>query len=472
MTQQTTPNQRGWQRFIQFRLITMLVLTLLAAIGVNIYRVYWHQRPTFMEFRFPDGMVALRLMPELEGGGSDASEANGPFVVRDRHGRIFCRGWLRQGKAHRRWTFYHASGRTAMRGECRAGSRIATWTAWYANGRPKFEIEHGEPEPNSDLSLETLQSKLTKVDSVVADPVLAAIRHGATRAWWDNGRPRFTGQYANNRPAGMWTRWDQAGQVVAAGKYRDGRRHGPWQLLDSNSGQLHQVFFVQGQRVKDLDKLLAQLAKDANSDDAITVHRALATLAAIGPRGVPRLVELLESGSERRRVRVLLELASLGPAASEALPALKKLADHDKSSLRGHALAAIYAVAPHERIDKMDRLIQLAREAKGRQKQKVIKNVVSLGWPILTHIEVLLQSDESSDRLIGLAVLNTMILNGRDDDTQLSEDLDSRLTRMLEAAQHHEEAETSRLAKIVLKNLNAWEASQSGGLVSIIPVVN
>ena len=87
--------------------------------------------------------------------------------------------------------------------------------------------------------------------------------------------------------------------------------------------------------------ILEKMLKDA---DAATAQYALDALATIGPKAVPRLIELLQH--KDIRVQVVYILGQIGPGAAPAVDALAKLVADQDVNLATEAVLAIGKIGP------------------------------------------------------------------------------------------------------------------------------
>lgn len=60
------------------------------------------------------------------------------------------------------------------------------------------------------------------------------LRHGASKAWYADGKPQQEGFYDYNKRAGTFTYWYENGQVAATGEYKDDRAEGIWVWWHAN----------------------------------------------------------------------------------------------------------------------------------------------------------------------------------------------------------------------------------------------
>jgi HEAT repeat protein len=87
--------------------------------------------------------------------------------------------------------------------------------------------------------------------------------------------------------------------------------------------------------------IMEKMLKDA---DATTAQYALDALASIGPKAVPRLIELL--AQKEIRVQVVYVLGQIGPGAASAVDALAKLIGDQDENLATEAVLAIGKIGP------------------------------------------------------------------------------------------------------------------------------
>jgi hypothetical protein len=78
--------------------------------------------------------------------------------------------------------------------------------------------------------------------------------------------------------------------------------------------------------------LFALLSSEEDRDAA---RGALREIDAVGPEALPALIKALEVDDGRVRYYAVFYLGKLGPAAKEALPALRRLTDDDSDRFRG-----------------------------------------------------------------------------------------------------------------------------------------
>lgn len=435
------------RRLLQFRLETMLAVMFVVALAVNIYRVYYHDRPELTKRRLSDRFIIGYEVDEQEGG--DAT-IDGQFIASDEHGRVFCRGTLDQGEPVGRWTFYYPTGRKSLSGRCRNGARCDVWTAWYANGRKRSRVEHGEPT-------ESFSGK-TFTENFLGDTKIVATRDGRAQAWWPNGERKSDGQFKEDRRDGEWTFWDRDGVKIAEGKYVNGRRHGLWSVRDEKVGRLREVFFANGERIDDVASLISKLEKQIETAKIPSIDRHFEALGKLGRASVPALLRILRTGDRLQCIRALEQLAAIGPGAIDALNQIRQFTKGEDSHLRASALAAIYAINPAKQNSTFRQLNFEARSLRGNSQIQVISVMASLGPSVLPHVEQLLKSNDAKNQLVALNVLNTMIVAGRYDELAKSESgFHNQFLKLLQTTTNkHPNEQTANLARFVLENLENW----------------
>src|SRR5262245_55627587 len=113
------PRRRGWRRFLQFRLRTLLLLTLVAAIAM-----FFYSRPEVIEEQPMPGFHLRRQVYRT----ADGTPVNqGWWELRDEQKHVVCEGRYRGDQPSGHWTWRHANGRIKQQGEYRQGKRHGLW---------------------------------------------------------------------------------------------------------------------------------------------------------------------------------------------------------------------------------------------------------------------------------------------------------------------------------------------------------
>jgi HEAT repeat protein len=106
--------------------------------------------------------------------------------------------------------------------------------------------------------------------------------------------------------------------------------------------------------------ILEKMLKDA---DAATAQYALDALASLGPKAVPRLIELLKH--KEIRVQVVYILGQIGPGAAPAAEALAKLVDDQNVQVSTEAVLAIGKIGPDAKSAVPALIEAMEKEKKG-----------------------------------------------------------------------------------------------------------
>src|SRR5262249_4171863 len=54
------------------------------------------------------------------------------------------------------------------------------------------------------------------------------LRHGPSKSWFENGKPKHEGNYDHDKKEGMFTYWHSNGQMAATGEYKNDKPVGSW----------------------------------------------------------------------------------------------------------------------------------------------------------------------------------------------------------------------------------------------------
>ncbi len=491
MSDQTTtqPKQPWWRRWTQFSLFSMLLLMLVAALAINWYRVYVYESPDMSERNLPGGIVLKTEMAERERDGLDADGqpakitvevSHGKFLVLDQHGRTLCKGQYKEDLASGWWEYYHPSGRTAMSGRCEKGCRVGVWQTWDENGNLLAEVAHGEP-----MKMELPKYLSFGVWRPKPEEVFYARREGPARSQWPGGSPRAKGEFKDDMREGTWTISRADVTQHATGWYRNGIRQGQWRINDAGRKMSRVVQYVEGREVADFGGLLAQLTADARSGNPRKLRDVMTACQAIGGDAAPVMQEVLLAAGGELRLQALLTLAQFGTSAQRALPDIDRMLDSGDVPTRSRALMAVCAIDPKRREESLDKLVALAKQSSGADKEEVLKDFARLGSAAIGRWEKMLESDDSEDRFTALLAVNSIIhveqLATREDRVALFNTLNALMEKTRTT---HPNQQTAKLAEVVQQNLQIhWPPSppphyrspyspmMPRGLQATIPVV-
>ncbi len=445
LTPQEKP-KRSWLR-LQFSMLSLLIMTFIVALGVNIYLNYYLPYLNLTEHKFADGF-AIRFQistPDEMSNEPDDESLNGLYVATDKYDRIFCKGRFHDNYPVGRWTIYHPSGRKSLTGKCFDGQRAEKWVAWHVNGHKALEIEHGKPIDNQLDPQEFWHHNMT---SDMFDTTMIPVRDGQVRWWWNNGELRAEGQFKNDERQDEWTFYNQNGEVIAEGEC-DGSRHGWWQVAGER-GKSRDVYYVYGQRVDDLEQVLKTLKSMLDSSSTTEVERAFAGLRKFGVHSLPILIEALASDSRQRQLLALEQLATFGADAKPALSKISLLAKHDDILVRATAMHAICSIDESQQSAMFRRLVDLIERSNGSRRGQIVDLVASLDSIVMPHVARLLKSERQTERLIALTMLVTIY--------KTADGFAEEITTILESASNDREgSQASAMAKDLLQQIRKLE---------------
>jgi len=361
-----SPKRRTWRRFVQFRLRTLLLLTLVAAVAMFFY--------TRLEVVEEQPMPGYRVKRQIYRTEDGKPVAHGWWEMRDADGRLICEGGYRHDKPHGKWTWRHASGRLRQQGEYREGRRHGLWKTWYDDGQPREEFTYED-----------------------------GVLHGPARSWWPGGFLAAEGEYAAGLRTGQWMIHNEQGRTREAGAYENDLREGPWQGWDAEGNELTTQHYAAGRAVPDDARLVAAwrerllgagyarraeaawalgrlgergiavLDEAARGDDSQVRSLAIVELSkhsTWAKANVPRVIAALDEPSRQVHLAVMLSLSALGPEAKEAVPKLEQLLKVGGDTIAGDnsydacVLATLISIAP-ERDDLVERFVPVGSELGG-----------------------------------------------------------------------------------------------------------
>jgi antitoxin component YwqK of YwqJK toxin-antitoxin module len=103
------------------------------------------------------------------------------------------------------------------------GRRIVTKTANYPS-RKKQSEELFLAAP----SIQQTQDDFWNVTFAEYKSEGQDLRHGTSKSWFENGKPRHEGIYDHDKKHGMFTYWHSNGQMAATGEYQNDKPIGSW----------------------------------------------------------------------------------------------------------------------------------------------------------------------------------------------------------------------------------------------------
>ncbi len=103
------------------------------------------------------------------------------------------------------------------------GRRVTTKTANYPNRKKQSEEMYLAAPTVQQTQDDFWNLKFADYHAEGQD-----MRHGPSRSWYDNGKPRHEGNYDHDKKDGMFTFWHANGQMAATGEYKNDKPVGAW----------------------------------------------------------------------------------------------------------------------------------------------------------------------------------------------------------------------------------------------------
>ena len=322
------PEKPSKRRFMQFSLRTLLLLTIVSAIALAIWR-----RPDTKEETHAGGAVKIvkqiRLrkyddltFAEQAARGAPGSLAyeppefitvlHGDWTLSDREGNTRVAGGFYDDSAHGWWTYRDPTGQKRREGRMEKGKPIGEWQSWYAGGavRSRTRFEDGK-------------------------------RQGTTTNWWPGGAERSSGKYEAGDRVGTWTFHNAASAKVAEGAYEAGQPHGRWTYYDGDGELTRTVEYRRGFLDPEATQAVRQILQLAAGGDIPPGYDPLWQLGRYGPAAVEALAEALAHENVRVRRVAAAALLNLGKDARGASAALVKAVTDDDAQVRRDAIKAL-----------------------------------------------------------------------------------------------------------------------------------
>lgn len=197
-----------------------------------------------------------------------------------RHGPVI--SWLPNGKTFQQAAYNHGvpvgdffeidkKGELELKGTYVDGRRLVTMSTYYDERRQKQQKT--EELYLAPTTVETTPDDFWNLRFAEYTTQGEGMRHGPSKAWYENGTQQHeglyelgkksgtftfwhpngqvsaTGDYRNDVPTGLWVWWHEMGQKAAIGKYDDGVLLGKWRWWNENGRLARSTVFDGSDRV-------------------------------------------------------------------------------------------------------------------------------------------------------------------------------------------------------------------------------
>jgi hypothetical protein len=479
-TPRKPPRPRWWRWLTQFSLRSLLIVTTLTAIGC-----WWFLRPELRDEELAGKALQLRRQVRIDRVPNSESlplTVNiGAWRVRDEHGDLLIDGRYADDQPHGKWTIYHVNGQKAAEGQVFSGARTGLWRTWDEEGRLRSEATYKAvvrrertPGPTRPYTLVPVVGMINLLGQFgggggmmggglgagfgpayppplpVWETTHVAVRHGPIKVWYASGTLQLEGAFLDDQRDGLWTHYDQQGQILEQGHYRDGLREGAWHERDAPPAQTAEQLYLSGLPQAEHAALLAQLESDLADGNTSRKIAAAQQLSSLGPPGIARLTAALQSDNQEVQLLALRELSQQAELRSETMALIAPLADHVEPRIALRARLALYVARPDERsrllvqiaaaleksddalaleglwaayradperqvavlgllVERMGRIEAEYRGGWSQHRPDYIAQVADLGWDVIPQLETIYPESGTEGRWFAVRVLQTLV---------------------------------------------------------------
>ncbi len=286
---------------------------------------------------------------------------HGNWSIFDAAGSTLVRGQFANDLPTGRWRVWHVNGEKASEGTMKQGGKVGLWRTWYEDGTRESELTYSD-QPRELQSLRPYRPFVVSVIPVGPFPKVPvlrvySIRHGPAKAWHANGQLHFVGQYEDDLETGIWTIYNQQGEVTATGPYVEGKKEGLWSTFAPDR-QETKTQFVRGYLQPELEQILATLATQLRSERPSQSIQAGEDLTQLGKPALAVLAAALQGTTPRTQVIALRALLAIGPPTKEVLAKIGPLVDSPDPQVAGLARLSNYIHDPDARKKEFPPLMQ------------------------------------------------------------------------------------------------------------------
>lgn len=218
-------------RIFQFSIRSLLLVTAAVAVFCN-----WYFQPQRRDEELAGGMLKVRRQVRVEmvdGAPRDLRNlplgatppptpkvpiyiSHGTWSLRDKEDNLLVRGEYANDVPTGWWTIWHVSGKKAAEGRMKQGAKCGVWRTWYEDGTPQSLVTYATVAPPAKKSASGTSTTARRRKKLPLQ-MSAFRRDGETKAWYPSGKLKFEGSYKDDKEAGSWRLYDEAGKLIADG---------------------------------------------------------------------------------------------------------------------------------------------------------------------------------------------------------------------------------------------------------------
>ena len=163
----------------------------------------------------------------------DLEVFDGPYTVYYPNKNRARSGHYQDGYRRGVWRYWYSNGRLRDSGIIINDQLVGTWYTWHDNGKLLLSISYASGENPGNAKVKAKIS-LPKRSLITGDDELTGFKDGGFIKYRPDGSISDSGQFINNRKAGLWKTWFDNGQLEAAGHFSNDSLQGEWTWYRDN----------------------------------------------------------------------------------------------------------------------------------------------------------------------------------------------------------------------------------------------
>jgi len=195
-----------------------------------------------------------------EGIVDDAGNRNGPWKDYSADGTVMAEGAYVNSRRNGAWKFYNAAGRLEQAGSYSNGRIDGTWRWYYPEGELLREEDYYQGRRDGQYTEYTRTGEIIAQgayadgerngewifktgDNTEDGNYLLGLRDGEWKAYYQNEKLRFRGEYRQGNPVGHHTVWYESGRIREDRYYKNGLRTRTWKKYNEEGDVILSVTY-------------------------------------------------------------------------------------------------------------------------------------------------------------------------------------------------------------------------------------